>query len=271
MASMNCNLIKESLVGYIKRELEVSTFQNKCVITLPIKTFDDRFVDIVVEEKLSDYYLVHDAGKSLGELFAQGVSLTDTRRKLLGVIAHQFGAELSDGIFTVGCKHSGLQDAVFAISQCATLAMFELAEHRPIVEEEPIAQKISRSLKQWQPRYIREINRGVPMKGHLFPHKFDFVAFSEDESRHPTCALQNLPPTYSARVQAERYAFLVLDIRDTYFDRWPRLAVLSKIEQWTPDAKNMVSELSTNVLEVRSDEEGQIEETLPSFMNQLVA
>jgi hypothetical protein len=268
---MNCSLIKSSLIDYLKQEVEVTTIKDKCVVTLPIKTLDDRFIDVVVESKLEDYFIVHDAGKTLNELFSQGISLTDVKKSHLRAMAKQFGAELQADIFTTGCKVNGIQNSILAISQCASLAMFELLGHRPEFEEESLSSRVGKALSVWRPPYIVAIDRRVTVKGRRFPHHFDFVAVASSDNGHPTSAIKLLPPTYSGLVQAERYAYLALDLEGTSYDAWKRLAVLTKAETWPIRALQMVRALSTETLELRSGEEPSIREQLPEKMNLAIA
>jgi len=271
MEILNCSSIKTSLIDFLRTQVEVASFTDRCVITLPIKTLDDRLVDVVVERKLSDFFVVHDAGKTLNELFVQGISITDIKKTHLEAMARQFGVELSGEVFKIGCKIDKLQNAILAISQCSTLAMFELLSHRPEVEEEPLSSRVGRSLKKWQPSFVKSIERHVAIRGKKFPHYFDFVTFAEDEKQHHTTAVKLLPPTYSGTVQAERYAYLVLDIEETFFNAWARLAVVTKVETWPLPALEMVRGLSKEILEIRTGEEDSIEDSLPSTMNLLVA
>lgn len=270
MDTLNCLSIKTSLIDYLQKEVEVAAFKDRCVITLPIKTLDDRYVNIFAENKFGDFFLVHDAGKTLNELFVQGISLTDTKRAHLEMMAKQFGAELTQEVFTIGCKLEGLQDAILCISQCATLAMFELLDHRPEIEEETLSSRVSRSLKKWQPAFITGIERAISIKGTKFPHRFDFVIYPANDREHNTTAIKLLPPTYSGTVQAERYAYLVLDIEHTPYNIWPRMVVVTKVETWPLPALQMVRGLSQGILEIRSGEENIIEEALPAQMTALV-
>lgn len=271
MATMNCSLIKTSLIDYLKQEVEVTALKDRCVISLPIKTLDDRFIDVVVESKLADFFLVHDAGKTLNELFSQGISLTDTKMAYFTAMAKKFGAELHGDIFSIGCKAEGIQNSILAISQCASLAMFELLSHRPEFEEESLSSRVAKTLNVWRPTFIISIDRGVTVRGRRYPHRLDFVAVASSDNGHPTSAVKLLPPTYSGQVQAERYAYLVLDLERTSYETWKRVAVLTKAETWPIKALQMVRELSNATLELRTGEEPSIREQLPEKMNLAVA
>jgi hypothetical protein len=265
----SCSSIKESLIDYLRREIEVATFAESCVLTLPLKTIDDRLVDVIVDRKPPDYFVVHDGGKSISELFVQGIKLTDSVLRRLENIAKINGALLIKDAFTVGCKADKLQDSIITVALCSTLAMLELIGHKPEVEEEPIASRVNRTLRNWQPEFIKSISSRVSVKGRRFQHRFDFVVSPRDE--HRTSAVQILTHSYPGNIQSQRYAFLVLDIENTAYFQWPRCAIISKAETWSTGARKVVSELSKRVLELKTGEESAIEEVLPSYMDELVA
>ncbi|MBI4166608.1 MAG: hypothetical protein HY508_12825 [Acidobacteria bacterium] len=228
-------------------------------------------MDIVIERKLPDYFVVHDSGKSLAELFIQGITLTESRRKHLESIAKSYGAELVRDVFKVGCKQAGLENAILSVALCATMAMLELIGHQPEIEEEPISARIGRTLKSWQPPFIHSVDRRVLVKGNRFPHYFDFVTFASDEAAHHTAAIKVLPPSYGGQIQAERYAFLVLDIERTHYDHWSRFAIITKAETWPTSSIKMIAGLSKRTLELKTGEEHVVEEVLPGYMNEMVA
>ena len=62
MATTDCRSFREALLGYLGHELEVNAFENQYVVTLPLKTLDDRFLDVYIEEHPPDYLVVHDGG-----------------------------------------------------------------------------------------------------------------------------------------------------------------------------------------------------------------
>lgn len=166
-STTNCGSMKESLLAYLRSEIEVAAFRDYCVFTLPLKTVDDRLVDVIVERRTSDYFLVHDGGKSLGELFVQGITLTDSIVKRLECIAKLNGASLVKDAFTIGCKTDKLENGIIATGLCSAMAMLELIGHKPDLQEEPIASRVSRTLRQWQPTFITSINAKVPQVTRL--------------------------------------------------------------------------------------------------------
>ena len=79
---MDCSGLKELLVALFASELEVTSVDTACIITLPLKTADDRYIDVFVEPIASSRFVyVHDGGKSTAELFSQGLHPTDTRTR----------------------------------------------------------------------------------------------------------------------------------------------------------------------------------------------
>jgi hypothetical protein len=231
---------------------------------------DDRFVDVFVEQTVSEFVRVHDGGKSIAELYVQGVHITDQRRALLKSIAERFGVILDDhDVFQIACKPDRAQASILAIAQCASLAMFDIASHFPIVEEEPIVAKVKRTLDQWEPSAF-DMKHGVRISGHATgaEHRFDSVAHSRDSSRQ-TVAIKVLVPGYGPQVQADRYGFMALDIKGTPYDKWPRLAVVSKADVWPRSALDLVRRLSSDTLELNTGQDARVEREIGPRVNRL--
>ena len=112
MEQTNCLLVKESLIRRVTAEIYVSTVMDQCVFTLPIKTFDDRSVDVFVQKRLGDLYLVHDAGITTSQLFAQGIHVTERKAFYFEEMARRLGAQYADGMFQVSCKRQDVDDAI---------------------------------------------------------------------------------------------------------------------------------------------------------------
>ena len=271
MATTDCRSFREALLGYLGHELEVNAFENQYVVTLPLKTLDDRFLHVYIEEHPPDYLVVHDGGRTTTELFVQGIHLNNTKEELFKEIARRYGANYGDGSFMVGCKQSEAQDAILAIAQCASLAMHEVLTHKPDFAEERPSLIVKRTLNSWKPDHI-ELRHRLPVHGHTpgAKHTFDSVAFSK-LAEERAVAVQALAFGYGPQVQADRYGFLVLDIRGTVYDEWQRLAVVSKAEQWPPNVLEQVRSLSAKTLEVRSGDDKEIERQLPSYVEELAA
>ena len=272
MAAQTCRSIRDSLLAFVHEELEVSVFENKCIVTLPLKSLDDRFLDVYIEKKIGDYCLVHDGGRAASELYAQGIHLTDSRRALLKSLAQRYGAtfDVNDDTFKIGISGGPVQPAILAIAQCASLAMHDVLTHTATVEGEPIRARVRRSLDGWHTRSF-EIRHHVPIDTATASgtrHAFDSVAFPTISGLR-TVAVTVLTPGYGPPVQAARYGFLALDIKGTSYDEWPRLAVVSKADQWGGTALKIVRSFSSRTLEVPTGEDGLVEEALPKRIEEL--
>jgi hypothetical protein len=271
METQTCRSIRDALLRLLGEQVEVAAFDDFCIVTLPLRTADSRYIDVFVESKLGDFVLVHDGGKSTAELYAQGIHLTDARVKIFGEMAHRYGVAYADGTFSVACRSDGISSAVLAIAQCASLAMFDVLSHFPVADDEPVLARLGRALDLWKPPGV-EIARRVPIKGQTpeANHVFDYVAFASEPTRR-NVAVKVLMPTYGSPLQAQRYGFLALDIRGTMFDRWPRLAVIARADQWVEPALRLVRSLSTRTLELESGDEGSLERLVPGYMDELAA
>ena len=269
MAPTDCRSFREALLGYLDHELEVNAFENQCVLTLPLKTLDDRFLDVYIEAHPPDYLVVHDGGRTTAELFVQGIHLNRNKEELFKEIARRYGANYGDGSFVLGCKPSNAQDAILAIAQCASLAMHEVLTHKPDFAEEQPSLIVKRTLDSWKPDHV-ELKHRLSVRGQTpgATHTFDSVAFSK-LSGNRAVAVKALALGYGPPVQADRYGFLVLDIRGTEYDKWQRLAVVSKAEQWPANVLKQVRSLSAKTLEVRSGDDLEIERLLPSYVEEL--
>ena len=272
MATQTCRSIRDSLLAFMQSQLEVSAFDTQCIVTLPFKSLDDRFLDIYVERKIGNYILVHDGGRAVSELYAQGIHLTASKRALLRSLAQRYGASFDehDDAFRIGINGGPIQPAILAIAQCTSLAMHDVLTHTATIDVEPIRARVRRSLDGWRTRVFK-IRHRVPIDT-VTPsgarHLFDSVAFPTAKELR-TVAVTVLTPSYGPQVQADRYGFLALDIKGTLFDDWPRLAVISKVEQWGGSALKIVRSFSAGTLEIRTDEDGVVEEVLPKRIEKL--
>ena len=95
MNQTNCHSIRDSFLGFLGDEIRVIESEGGCVLVLPGKTLDDRHSAIFIEQRMSDYFLVHDAGKTAAELYAQGIHITDPREEAFTQMAERLGAVFS--------------------------------------------------------------------------------------------------------------------------------------------------------------------------------
>ena len=267
--AVDCSSIKQSLISYFQREIEIDLIRDRCMITLPIRTVDERFVTIYVEKRLEDFYTVHDGGKTVAELYSYGIHLTDIKAKVFIGIANNLGVSFGNRMFQYGCKLDSLQKAILAIAECQVLATLDVLNHRAIPDELSVQSLVKQSLDEWKPDFVRAVDVGVGVMGKLEEHKFDFVTYADDP--HKTVALKVISPSSSAIGQAERYGFLVLDLDETPFAEWSRLAIVTKSDIWTTSALELVRGLSSESIMLLADQEAEIGLILPDIMNKLVA
>ncbi len=266
----NCDSLKDSLVAFLGANMEVTTANGRCIVTLPVRTLDDRFINVYVEPKLGSYVLVHDGGKSIAELFAQGIHLSDGQAAHMKAVARRYGATFQNDMFTCGAHSDSveLQVAILAIAQCAAMAMVPVLSHEAVVEDEPISARVARTLNRWKPDYV-DIRRNFSVRGTHADHRFEFVTFARRKESN-TVALRILLPGYGSRVQAHRYGFMIYDLQQRQeIDRWQKLVIIPKREEWQQEDVNLVKSLASEVIELETDEDERIEGLLPGIMTEL--
>jgi hypothetical protein len=271
MEQTNCHSIKSSLVSMFADQIEVTPASNYCIVTVPLLTLDGRLMDVYVEDTLGDIVLVHDGGKTAAELYSHGIHVTDAKRATFKALAQCYGATFEAGTFTIACRKSEADGAILRLSQCANLAMFDLLKNAPVIEDEPILSRVGRTLERWRPPSV-ELRRRLHVKGQTeaADHVFDYVAFGVG-NRRKNVAVNVLTPTYKPELQAHNYGFMVKDIDGTDFDKWPRLAIITKGERWSEDEKRLVRSLSQATLELETPQSAEVEDKLPTLIERLAA
>lgn len=267
MDPLSCRSIRDLIVAYLGAHIEVTTAENHCIVSLPISTVDDRLVDVYVRQTMADYVVVSDGGKSMSELYAQGIHLTESQETTMKAIARQFGATFIGNVFQIGCKVPDVERSVMAIAQCASMAMFPVLSHKPNIEDEPVAARVARSLNAWKPDYV-DIKRRQSIRGHHATHIFDFVSHARRRDAN-SVAIKLLPPSFGPHIQVQRYGFLTYDIAGRLGSEWQRLAIVSKREEWSNADLEVVRQLSDDVIELETDSEDRLEAILPGKMTEL--
>jgi hypothetical protein len=245
MQQADCSSLKDALVTYLSENTEVASSGNDCIITVPMNTLDNRWVDVVVEPRGSDYFHVHDSGKSADELFLQGVSPSEGRTAILQAIASRYAVHLDNGRFLVGCGRDHLQHSIWTIAQCSSLAMAEILRHHPSAEEESVKSAVGRIVTDWGKQRDYSVRSDVQEKGKIGQHTFDFVTSDSGV----TVAINILNPTSGALARAERYGYQSLDLKDTAAGQWKKLAVIANPAAWSAEARRIVGSLAAGVIE----------------------
>jgi hypothetical protein len=266
----NCHSLKATLLEFLNKEIEVVERQGSCVLTFPQKTIDSRFPAVFIEKKMDDYFVVHDGGKTSAELFAQGIHLTDVKLGILEQLADCYGATFVKGMFTIGCRRSELNASIMAMGQCATLGTWHVLGHKPAFTEEPVLHRVESGLRLWNAPYERDVLLHVKMKGRKATHFADFVSYPRNTVREPI-AIRVLRPSDNPLDQARGYGFMVLDTENTIYQNWLRMAVVTKKDEWTRQALELVRDLATKTVEVESGDEGKLEELIPERLSEIAA
>lgn len=244
--------------------------EDGCVLVLPNKTLDDRHPAIFVDQRMDDYFLVHDAGKTAAELYAQGVHITESREEAFSEMAERLGAVFSKGMFQVGCNRAELHQAILAVGQCESLGMWHILGHKPDFSDEPIISRVETGVRAWNAPYENRVEPRVPVQGRNSKHVFDFVSFPLHVPRE-VIALKILRPGDDPISKAKEYGYLALDIQTTQFEQWHRLAIMTKVERWSKNAREIVQRLSAATVEVESGEEEAIETLVPQRLEEMAA
>jgi len=246
MKQDTCLSIKDLLLGYLSEFTTVTQDGDECIITVPLNTLDNRWVDVVIVEKSKDYFLVHDAGKSADELFLQGMTRSEGRLAILKKIAARNGVDLvSDAVFTAHCPKDLLQHSIWAVAQSSSLAMTEILRHKSNGEEDSSNHAVGQIIREWSGEHSVRFEKGPEVRGKIAQHSFDFMA----SDARSVVAINVLNPASAPLSRAERYGYQALDLVGSSADSWKKMVVLAKPEVWTPEAKRIVKELADNTVE----------------------
>lgn len=265
----NCDSLRDRLLNRLAADLTVASVGSACMVTIPVRTADDRYVDVYVEPLVdSGFVRVHDGGKSTAELYTQGIHLTNAQEETLERLARRYRVHYQEGEFTALVKEDAIYDTVMGIGQCASLAMLDVVSHFPRLEEEPISGRVSRALQEWKPPYV-DIQRRTYVEGRLGgTYFFDFVSIPRKPVAR-TVAIKILPPSVGPMWQAKSFGFFALDIEGREESTWRKLSIITKADEWPDKAVEVVRKFSSDVLLVDSDREDRVETLLPAKMSAL--
>lgn len=248
---VKCGSIKAALSEYVCSLLDVRQLEDTCVVTLPLETIDGRLVGVFIEPRAADFFLIHDGGKAVDELVLQGMKLTPAVERGLSAVAQRFGVSYDDEAFQAGTKIANLASRAYAVGMSSATAMATLLDHVSIVEEEPIEGQIGTMLKQWGKNRAK-ITQNVRLIGELKQHTFDFLV--SPRRRGKPIAVSVLNPSNNPLAAAERFYFKANDLSPTAFGKWPIVAIETKSEIWSPDARRIVQKYAAGVIPIRSNE-----------------
>ncbi len=246
MEQLACSSVKESMIDYLRTFTDASRVaDDSCVLTLPISTFDQRWVEVSILERSPGYFVVDDSGRAWDELYVQGVSMTDTVDSKFASIALKFGVQFEKGRFKAGCQIDELQQSIWAIGQCSALAMGGLIDHVPSIDKE-LKKSVGAIIRDWSVEFGFRVKPDEVVSGKNSKHKFDFVA----ESFSKEIAVNLLTPTSGGALgRAERYAYQTLDLDGTPYSQWKQVAVLSRPRDWSYDARALLKKFAGKLVD----------------------
>jgi hypothetical protein len=267
----SCRSLKLSLLEFFGSRVEVSADEGACIVVLPMKTLDNRYVTVYVEPTATDRMLVHDGGDASSELFLQGVNLTEGKLAMLRSIAKRYGATFTNDAFTVVATVGNVNEAILTIAQCATTGMYDLLKLSPVFEEERVAALVKKTLERNPPPNMH-IQFNVAAKGGANrEHRFDAVALPFRPHDLQTVAVKTLGTAYPANVQSERFLGMALDLRDTEFGKWQKLTVIPRADAWSTEHLKTVRDLSDETIELRTGQDEEVRERLIPTIRALAA
>jgi hypothetical protein len=264
-----CSEIRQLVVDHLAGNLRVSKREGQgCTITLPIKTVDDRWVSVIVEEKF-DYFVVHDGGQTDSELYGQGLTMSDSDECFHAAIASKYHVTVHGRMIQKTCRRDELPQTIMEVAEAAAVMTAQLVFSRFVeVGAQEVHGRVSEALRLWKPDDV-EIQQNVELTGDLSTHKVNFIAKGKGASGHRTATIKILPPS-RPRDRAERYGFMQLDMRQTpEFRNWASLAVILGAETWTESALRIVHRVADKTIELTSDQEAEVEARIPRAMTTL--
>lgn len=260
-----CRSVKESLLDFLGSRVDVYLDEGACVVTLPLRTLDNRYVIVYVEPTATDRFLVHDGGDAAAELFLQGVKLTEGKLTMLRNMAKRYGASFVNNSFTVVAAQGMLNEAILTVAQCATTGMHDLLKIAPVFDEERVAALVKKTLEKTPPPDMH-VQFGVTAKGASADHRFDALAQPFHAVDLRTVAIKTLGTAYPANVQSERFIGMVLDLRETPFSKWQKLTIVPRSDAWPEEHIRTVKALSDDVILLKTGEDEKvIEKIIPTI------
>jgi hypothetical protein len=238
------------MVQFLAERTAAEAHRNLCVLTLPIRTFDNRLVDVFIEERQADFYVIHDAGKAANELILHGGNITKSVSERFTRMAARFGISWRGEMFTAGCKFPLIAHTALSVAMCSATATVDLLDICPVAEEETVREQFGDALRSWSRKRLK-IKEGLPASGEWKQHSFDFVAYPKVG---PPIAINVLTPSGNAISTAERAAFRSRDLERTKFGAWKKVSVEAGSELWSRPARELVAKCSDMVIAIGSGE-----------------
>jgi len=266
MRSQVCFSIRESFLTYLSEYTVAHDSDGDCVLTVPINTIDNRWVDVTVEDLGNGVYRVHDAGKASDELFLQGVPLSDKKFDVMQLIANRYAVHVDNGSFMLECKAEDIQHSISAVAHSSAMAMTELIRHRPSQEDETVKSEVGKIIYEWGTQHKYRVVRDLEVAGDTTDHKFDFLV--ADELHH--VAVNVLNPGQNSLARAQRYGFQGFDLAHNYAT-YKNLAVLANPQVWSQNARGIVTKIASRTIDFSATAPEEIFGSMDALVNEAVS
>lgn len=260
------NLRSSSLSGRDAIVPSSSLPDRDAVITMPLKTVDDRWVSVVIEEKQSGYFLVHDGGKTDSELFCQGIAM-DTVESFNAKVAARYSLSIAgDRSIQKLCTRAELPQTILAVAEASAVMTAQLVSRLIEVETKDVEAKVAETLDLWRPDEF-EIRHEMQIQGRWDRYILDFVALAKQGARNTT-AISILSGSSNALRQARDYGMMLVDLRGTekYAD-WASLALIVGATGWSPKARKIVLELASGIIDISPETQSDVEALMLERLN----
>jgi hypothetical protein len=169
---MNCPDIRALVVHHLEENLRASSRGGQgCTITLPLKTLDDRWVSVIVEDRFG-YFVVHDVAQTDSILFSHGLRMSDVDEQFNAAIAIEYGVSIQDKVIQKTCRRDNLPETIMAVGESAVLMTTQLVSSRLVeIEVQEVHTRVSEALRLWRPPDV-EIEQNVEIVGNLSTYKW---------------------------------------------------------------------------------------------------
>jgi hypothetical protein len=122
--------------------------------------------------------------------------------------------------------------------------MGELISHRAAVEKDA-RKAVGGIIKDWSLTAGFRVQSDKVVTGKVSQHTFDFVAADEGN----VIAVNVLAPGSGGLARAERYGYQSFDIAGTPEGSWKKMAILSRPDDWSYEARNLIKKFAEKVVD----------------------
>jgi len=255
---------------YLTENLRASpSLKSGCTITLPIKSVDDRWIFVIVEERYA-VYRVHDGGKTDSALFSHGLKITESDTDFIAAVARKYGVFVENKVVQRICPKAELSEAIVGVAEAAAVMTAQLISSRVAeAEAQQVHSRISEILHLWKPKeFIIEENPDIVTD--VTTHKVNFIA-KDRISIHTPTTVKILPPS-NPRDRAERYGFMLYDMKvNPKYSGWSNLAIVTGANNWSAPALDIVKRMATKTIEVTPENRDEVEFLFPQVIEDLTA